>query len=162
MTHSTKIFIGADHRGFELKNKIKNLLFKKGYDVEDVGAFSLKPPCDYPKISYEVAHRVAGKKDSRGILVCMTGIGPTIAANKVPGAYAALCYNREAALLSREHNNANILVLGAKFVSPRAMLLIIDVWLKTKFAGGRHLRRVRQIKAIEREMCQRKTLDEGR
>ena len=150
-----KIFIGADHRGFELKNKIKDLLFKRGYDVEDVGAFSLEPPCDYPKISYEVARRVAGKKDSRGILVCLTGIGPTIAANKVPGAYAALCTNKEAAILSREHNDANILVLGAKFVSPREMLSMIDGWLTTKFAGGRHLRRVRQIKAIESEMCKR-------
>jgi len=150
-----KIFIGADHRGFELKSKIKNILLKRGYDVEDVGTFGLEPPCDYPKISYEVAHRVAQKKDSRGILVCMTGIGHAIAANKVPGAYAALCYNKKAALLSREHNNANILVLGAKFVSPREMLSMIDVWLKTKFAGGRHLRRVRQIKKIEKEMCKR-------
>ena len=150
-----KIFIGADHRGFELKNKIKNLLFKKGYDVEDVGTFSAESPCDYPKISYDVARRVAGKKDSRGILVCMTGIGPTIVANKAPGASAALCYNKQAAQLSREHNDANILVLGAKFVSPRKMLSIIDVWLTTKFAGGRHLRRVRQIKAIEKEMCKK-------
>ena len=150
-----KIFIGADHRGFELKNKIKNLLSKRGYDVEDVGTFSLEPPCDYPKISYDVARRVAGKKDSRGILVCMTGIGPTIVANKAPGAYAALCYSKQAALLSREHNDANILVLGAKFVSPRKMLSIIDVWLTTRFAGGRHLRRVRQIKAIEKEMCKK-------
>ena len=155
MTHSTKIFIGADHRGFELKSKIKNLLLKRGYDVEDVGTFSSKPPCDYPQIAYEVARRVSGKKDSRGILVCMTGIGHAIAANKVPGAYAALCYNKEAALLSREHNNANILVLGAKFVSPREMISIINVWLTTKFAGGRHLRRVRQIKEIEKGICKK-------
>lgn len=146
-----KIFIGADHRGFTLKNKIKELLFKKGYEVEDVGTFHLEPPCDYPKISYEIARRVAQKRGSRGILICMTGIGHTIAANKVPGAYAALCYNKEAALLSREHNDANILVLGAKFVSPREMLSIIDGWLTRKFAGGRHLRRVRQIKQIEKK-----------
>ncbi len=157
-----KIFIGADHRGFELKSKIKNILLKKGYDVEDVGTFDFAPPCDYPKISYEVARRVAQKKDSRGILVCMTGIGHAIAANKVPGAYAALCYNKKAALFSRKHNNANILVLGAKFVSPWEMFSIIDVWLRTKFAGGRHLRRVRQIKQIEKKICQRKMLGEGR
>ena len=152
-----KIFIGADHRGFELKNKIKDLLFKKGCDVEDVGTFRLEPPCDYPTIAYDLARRVAKKKDSRGILVCGTGIGHTIAANKVPGAYAALCYNKKAALLSREHNDANILVLGAQFVSPREMLSIIAVWLKTKFAGGRHLRRVREIKKIEKGICKQKS-----
>lgn len=148
-----KIFIGADHRGFELKNKIKNILVQRGYDVEDVGTYRQEPPCDYPKISYDVARRVTQEKNARGILVCMTGLGHSIAANKVPGAYAALCYNKEAALLSREHNNANILVLAAKFVSPRQMLPVIDVWLKTKFAGGRHLRRVKQIKQIEKEAC---------
>ena len=146
-----KIFIGADHRGFELKNKIKHILSKQGREVVDVGALQAKPPCDYPKISYDVARRVAQTKNARGILVCLTGIGHTIAANKVPGAYAALCYNKEAAMLSREHNNANILVLGAKFVSSRQILAIIDIWLKTEFAGGRHLRRVKQIKQIERE-----------
>ena len=146
----TKIFIGADHRGFALKNKIAGLLSKQDFEVVDVGTFQAEPPCDYPKISYKIARRVAETKNARGILVCMTGIGHTIAANKVPGAYAALCYNKEAALLSREHNNANILVLGAKFVSPPKMLSIIDIWLKTEFAGGRHLRRVNQIKKIEK------------
>ena len=153
-----KIFIGADHRGFGLKSKIKSILLKRGYDVQDVGTFGSVPVCDYPKISYEVARRVAQTKDSRGILVCMTGIGHAIAANKVKGAYAALCYNKKAALLSRQHNNANILVLGAKFVSPRQMLSTIDVWLRTKFSGGRHLRRVRQIKQIEREVCKKKDI----
>ena len=148
-----KIFIGADHRGFELKNKIASILSKKNFEVVDVGTFQPDPPCDYPKISYEAARRVAKTKNARGILVCMTGIGHTIAANKVPGAYAALCYNKEAALLSREHNNANILVLGAKFVSTKQMLSIIDVWLKAEFTGGRHLRRVNQIKQIEKEFC---------
>ncbi len=150
-----KIFIGADHRGFALKNEITSLLLKQGFEVVDVGAFQAQPPCDYPKISYDVARRVAQTKNTRGMLVCMTGIGHTIAANKVPGAYAALCYNKEAALLSREHNNANILVLGAKFVSLRQMFSIIDVWLKTEFAGGRHLRRVRQIKQIENKFIKK-------
>ena len=149
----TKIFIGADHRGFELKNKIKSILSKQNFEIIDVGTFQSDPPCDYPKISYEVACRVAKTKNARGILVCMTGIGHAIAANKVPGAYAALCYNKEAALLSREHNNANILVLGAKFVSTKQMLSIIDVWLKAEFTGGRHLRRVNQIKQIEKKVC---------
>ena len=150
-----KIFIGADHRGFELKNKIAVLLSTQNYEVVDVGTFAAQPPCDYPKISYEVARRVAETKNARGILVCMTGIGHSIAANKVPGAYVALCYNKKAALLSREHNNANILVLGVKFVSSKKMLEIIDVWLKTEFAGGRHLRRVRQIKQIENKFMKK-------
>ena len=148
-----KIFLGADHRGFELKNKVKEILSQQGFKVEDLGTFQPEPPCDYPRISYHLARRVAKTKNARGILVCMTGIGHSIAANKVLGAYAALCYNKEAALLSREHNNANILVVGAKFVSPTEMLEIIDVWLKTKFAGGRHLRRVKQIKEIEKKIC---------
>ncbi len=151
-----KIFIGADHRGFELKNKIAEILEKKGYQVVDMGTYKENPPCDYPKISYEVASKVVKSKSNRGILVCMTGIGHTIAANKIPGANAALCYNKEAALLSREHNNANILVLGAKFVFPDELFAIVDVWLSTKFAGGRHLRRVKQIRQIERDVCRKK------
>ena len=146
-----KIFIGADHRGYNLKKKIIALLENSGYQVVDVGSFEAQAPCDYPRISYEVASRVSHSKGSRGILVCMTGIGHTIAANKVPGAYAALCYSKKAALLSRQHNDANILVLGAKFVPPEKMPEIIKAWLTTEFEGGRHLRRVRQIKEIERK-----------
>jgi len=147
-----KIFIGADHRGFRLKNKIRDFLKKEGYSTIDLGTHQDEVPCDYPQISYEVASRVAAAKGSRGILVCLTGIGNAIVANKVRGVYAALCYNREAASLSREHNNANVLVLGAKFVSPRELMEILKTWLKTPFAGGRHLRRVKQIRAIERKM----------
>ena len=111
--------------------------------------------CDYPKISYDVATRVANSKSARGILICMTGLGHSIAANKVPGAYAALCYNKEAAALSRQHNNANVLVLGAKFVGESEMLEIIKVWLNAKFEGGRHLRRVKQIKEIEKKFLKK-------
>lgn len=150
-----KIFIGADHRGFDLKNEIKSVLKRHGQEVVDLGADQPDPPCDYPKISYQLAKAVAKTKDARGILICMTGIGHSIAANKVRGAYAALCYNKEAAQLSREHNNSNILVLGAKFVSKRAIFKIIDVWLKTAFEGGRHLRRVKQIKEIEKRICEK-------
>lgn len=150
-----KIYIGADHRGYNLKKKTIGILEALRYQVIDVGTFSADQPCDYPQISYEVAKRVANEKGSRGILICMTGIGHTIAANKVPGAYAALCYNKKAALLSRQHNNANILVLGSKFVPPKKMPEIIKAWLKEKFEGGRHLRRVSQIKEIEKEYCKK-------
>jgi len=152
-----KIFIGADHRGFKLKERIVRFLKKKGHRVIDVGTYQDTVSSDYPEISYKVARRVTMTKGSRGILICMTGIGNTIAANKVPGAYAALCYNHRAAVLSREHNDTNILVLGAKFVSPRNFQKIIQTWLTTKFQGGRHLRRVKQIKRIERKHCKGST-----
>ena len=147
-----KIFIGADHRGFELKEEILKLLKKNGYDVIDAGTFSAEESCDYPAIAYRVAREVVTAKNSRGILVCMSGIGHAITANKVPGAYAALCYNKEAAELSREHNNSNILVLGAAFVKKGEMPKIILTWLKTRFAGGRHLRRFKQIQALEKNL----------
>ena len=110
-----RILMGSDHRGFKLKSKITGLLRKQGYTVVDVGNHS-EESCDYPVISEKVGREVAKSKDNRGILVCMTGIGHTIAANKIQGVYAALCYNEEAAALSRQHNNANVLVPGAKFV----------------------------------------------
>lgn len=145
------VFIGADHRGFELKAEIMVFLKKLGHEVIDAGSYDVEP-CDYPLIAYEVATQVARFKKGRGILVCMSGIGHSIAANKVPGAYAALCYNKEAAILSRQHNNANILVLGAKFVPHEDLFEIIKVWLATEFEGGRHLRRTKQIAAMEKKL----------
>jgi len=149
-----KIFIGADHRGYSYKEKIIKILKNLHYLVEDLGAYDDKMSCDYPQIAYKVAKRVAGSKSARGILVCMSGIGQAIAANKVRGAYAALCYNATSAKLSRAHNNANILVLSAKFVKASQLKKIIAVWLTTGFEGGRHERRVRQIRDIEKkESC---------
>ena len=145
------IFIGADHRGFELKGRIIAFLKKQGHEVVDAGSYDAQP-CDYPSISYEVASNVVRMKNARGILLCLTGIGHSIVANKVPGAYAALCYNTEAAVLSRQHNNANILVLGANFVPEHRMLELIEAWLVTEFEGGRHLRRTKQMKAIEKKV----------
>jgi RpiB/LacA/LacB family sugar-phosphate isomerase len=146
-----KIFIGADHRGFQLKKKVFAHLTALGHQVTDVGTSVEGVDCDYPPISKDVALRVVKTAGSRGILLCMTGIGHSIAANKVPGAYAALCYNTQAARFARQHNNANILVIGAKFVGEARILAIIDAWLTAEFEGGRHLRRTEQIKAIERE-----------
>lgn len=150
-----KIVIGADHRGVKHKAKIVSLLGKLGYAVEDVGIFDDTIMCDYPGISLKVGTAVADNKNTRGILVCMTGIGHSIAANKIPGVYAALCYNKEAAALSRQHNNANVLILGAKFVPESEMYKIIKVWLSSEFEGGRHLRRTKQIKAIEKKYSKR-------
>lgn len=151
-----KIFIGSDHRGFVLKQKIVTLLNGMGLSVVDVGTDRDDVPCDYPKIAYQVAQDVVKSRNSRGILVCMSGIGHSIAANKVRGVYAALCYNKEAAALSRQHNNSNVLVVGSKFVSEKEIYQIVKIWLTAEFEGGRHLRRVNQIKAIERENFKKK------
>ncbi len=146
-----KVFIGADHRGFELKKKVIDFLKTQGQEAEDVGTHEANTPCDYPQFSYEVATNVVKQAGSRGILICNTGIGHSIAANKIPGAYAALCYNKEAAALSRQHNNSNILVIGSKFVSESELMEIIQIWLKTEFEGGRHQTRTDRIKQIEQE-----------
>lgn len=151
-----KVFIGSDHRGFVLKQKILVLLNSMGLEAVDTGTDREDVPCDYPKIALEVAKGVAKSKNARGILVCMSGIGHSIAANKVPGVYAALCYNKEAAALSRQHNNSNVLVLGSKFVPEKDIYEIIKIWLAEEFEGGRHLRRVKQIKAIEKEYLKKK------
>lgn len=150
------IFIGADHRGFMFKGKIAAMLKSLGHEVVDMGTYVLEPPCDYPAISFEVGQNVAKHKNSRGILVCLTGIGHSIAANKVPGVYAALCYSKEAAELSRRHNNANVLVVGSNFVSENTLMEIVKVWLATPFDGGRHLRRFKQIEAYERNYLKAK------
>ncbi len=144
-----QIYIGADHRGFQFKKKIIDILKSLGHEVVDCGTQDDQESCDYPLIAYKVGTHVAKEADSRGLLVCMSGIGQSIAANKVDGVYAALCYNAEAAQLSREHNNANVLVLSAKFVQSDELEKILDVWLKTSFEGGRHERRFNQIKDIE-------------
>jgi RpiB/LacA/LacB family sugar-phosphate isomerase len=146
-----KIFIGSDHRGFQLKKKINDVLRTLGYEVVDMGTHTDSVACDYPQVALQVGKEVVRNPGSRGILMCMTGIGQSIAANKVPGIYAALVYNKEAAALSREHNDSNVLVLGTQFVDESKMLGIITVWLSTEFDGGRHLRRKEQIQNIERE-----------
>ena len=145
-----KIFIGADHRGVNFKKKIIQILKTQEVNVIDLGLYDPVKSCDYPKVAYKVASEVSKSRNDRGILVCMSGIGQAIAANKVRGAYAALCYNTESAALSRKHNNANILVLGSKFVKTKDIEKILRVWLNTKFEGGRHRRRINQIKKMEK------------
>ena len=151
-----KIFIGADHRGFALKKRIGAFLEKKDIEIVDVGTTQSKISSDYPKFSFKVAEGVSKNKNARGILVCMTGIGHSMAANRVLGVRAALCYNKKAAYLSRAHNNANVLVVGANFVSQKTIFDMIDIWLKTDFEGGRHLRRIKQIDQLSKKYCCRK------
>jgi len=150
-----KIFVGSDHRGFQLKKNVEDALKALGYQVLDLGTHTDSTACDYPQIAYKVALEVVAHSGSRGILLCMTGIGHSIAANKVPGVYAALVYNKEAAALSRQHNDSNVLVLGSKFVDEASMLDIIKIWLSTEFEGGRHLRRKEQIQKIENEFSRK-------
>ncbi len=146
-----KIAIGADHGGYLLKNKLIKFLERRSCVVADLGTHSLKR-CDYPPIGYKVAASVSEGQFYRGILICKTGIGFSIVANKLPGIRAALCLTKKQAQLSREHNNANMLCLAANFLSFKKTCEIVDVWLKTEFSGGRHARRVRQISNIERKI----------
>ena len=145
-----KVSLGADHAGFELKNQIKQHLERKGLEVRDEGTNS-DDSVDYPDFARLVAHDVAGKRADLGILVCGSGIGMAISANKVPGIRAANVSSEYEAQMSREHNDANVLALGARILSADQALAIVDKWLSTGFAGGRHERRVEKIAAIEKE-----------
>lgn len=146
-----EILIASDHAGFTLKEKIRSYLEKKGLKIKDLGTYS-KERCDYPGFAYSLAKSVSTKKSDRGILICKTGIGNSIVANRVPGVRAALCYNVKAARLSREHNDSNVLVLGSAFVNIKSAKKILGVWLNTGFLGGRHRRRLNKIKKIEMQI----------
>jgi ribose 5-phosphate isomerase B len=145
-----KIALGSDHAGFELKEKIKHKLQSQGIAIDDRGTHSADS-CDYPDYAQAVADQVAAHGADFGILVCGTGIGMSIAANKVPGIRAARVVSESDAELSREHNDTNVLTLGARLTSEEETFKIIAKWLATPFAGGRHGRRVDRIMAIERE-----------
>jgi ribose 5-phosphate isomerase B len=148
-----KIAIGADHAGFELKEKIKQRLAQAGVEVQDEGTRSTES-VDYPDFAKKVGEDVAAKRADYGLLVCGSGIGMAIAANKVPGVRAANVTSEQEAELSREHNDANVLAIGARLLDEDAAWKIVDKWLHTPFAGGRHQRRVDKIAAIEREEIQ--------
>ena len=146
---STRVVaIGADHGGFELKQQLKGHLRDWGYQVLDLGTDSAEA-VDYPDFAEAVGNAVARGKAWLGIVLDSAGIGSSIAANKVPGVRAALCYDRATARNSREHNDANVLTLGAKLIAPEAAREIVALWLSTPFAGGRHQRRVDKIRSIE-------------
>ena len=135
------IALAADHRGFELKEKIKSFLKSKRIRVIDYGTHS-EESCDYPDYILRAAEAVKKGKAERAFGICHSGIGSTIAANKVPGVRAALCQNAEQAQLSRQHNDANMLILGSHYVPPEALIHLVETWLTTPFEGGRHDRRV--------------------
>lgn len=143
--------IGSDHTGFDLKKKIKNWLKKLEIECKDFGTYSTEPCDDYPFIAAKVGEAVANGVYERGILVCGTGIGMSIAVNKVPRVRAALCNDLFSAKKSREHNNANILTMGARIVGVGLAKEIVRTWLTTEFAGGRHARRVDKYSKIEKE-----------
>ena len=145
-----KIAIGCDHGGIELKSEIKKYLLEEGYEVKDFGSNS-SDSCDYPDYAVPVAEAVAAKEYDFGILICGTGIGIGIAANKVPGIRAALCSDTFSAHATREHNNANILTLGQRVVGPGLALDIVKTFLHTEFEGGRHINRIDKISEVEKK-----------
>jgi ribose 5-phosphate isomerase B len=143
-----KIAIGSDHRGFEAKQHIKAIATELGHECIDFGA-SDSNPVDYPDLAYLASMAVSKKQADRAILACATGIGMSMAANKVKGIRAALCHDELSAQISRDHNDANVLCLSADQVGVVLLRKMVEVWLNTDFSGGRHERRVRKIAAIE-------------
>ena len=145
------IVVGTDHGGFSLKPLLIRQLQAAGHRVADMGTFTADP-CDYPRIGAKVGEAVASGKAQRGLLLCKSGAGMAIVANKFPGVRAAVCQSVSAAQHAREHNNANVLVLGAEGLKSRNAATILRAWISTPFAGGRHARRVRQIRKIEEKI----------
>ena len=145
-----KIAMGADHAGFGLKEKIRQALVLQGFEIDDRGTASTES-VDYPDYARLVGEEVVQGKAERGILVCGTGIGMSMAANKIHGIRAANVTSEEEAELSRSHNDANVLALGARILDANSALKIVDKWLKTPFEGGRHATRVNKIMAIEKQ-----------
>jgi ribose 5-phosphate isomerase B len=143
-----RVAIGSDHRGFAAKEKIKSMLASKGYEVIDMGTDS-PASCDYPDTAYPTCKTVTSGKADIGILLCGTGIGMSISANKVHGIRAACCHDELTAEMARRHNNANILCLPADLIGEELTRRIVDVWLNTAFEGGRHERRIKRIAEYE-------------
>jgi len=144
-----RIAVGSDHRGFTIKSKVVDLLTQLGHDVVDAGP-QTGASVDYPDIAALVAGQVSKGEVDRGILICGTGIGMCIAANKYPGVRAAPCHDDLTAEMSRRHNDLNVLCLSADMLGERLIDRMIEIWLKTEFEGGRHARRVEKIAEIER------------
>lgn len=147
-----RISIGSDHAGFRLKTVIIEHLIAGGHQIIDVGTDS-EAPVDYPKFCAASAREVIAGRSDLGIVIGGSGQGESIAANKVHGIRAALCHDEFTARLSRAHNDANVLSLGARVLAPELALVILDLWLATPFEGGRHVARIAQVAAIEEEEC---------
>ena len=148
MESEKRLVIGADHAGFKLKQDLVEHLKKKGYDIQDVGTFD-ETSVDYPDYAEKVGRRVAEGAFPKGVLVCGSGAGVSIAANKIQGIRAATANDIESAKLIRAHNDANVLTIGSRLVDTEMALRILDTWLETEFEGGRHQRRVEKITKIE-------------
>jgi ribose 5-phosphate isomerase B len=144
------VAIGADHGGFELKEALKTTLTELGYDVRDAGAYK-KGTVDYPDFAHEVARLVSAGKAWRGIMIDGAGIGSCIVANKVPGIRAGMAYDISSAINSREHNDTNVLTLGAGMIGVNLAKQIVKTWLSTEFSGGRHTARIDKISAVEKQ-----------
>ena len=142
-----KFYIGTDHAGIELKDWTVELLREKGHEVEDFGPYT-KDRVDYPDYAHKVATAVLEDKESQGILICGSGIGMSMAANRHAGIRAALCHDAYTAMVAREHNDANILCFGERIVGKGVAESIIDAWLANGFEGGRHIQRVAKIEAV--------------
>ena len=142
-----KIVVGSDHAAYELKEAIKEKLIGEGHEVIDVGCDSAES-VDYPKYGHAVGRAVASGEAERGIAVCGSGIGISIACNKVPGIRAALCTSVEMAEMSRRHNNANVVCMGARMISQELAFDIVDAWMTTDFEAGKHLRRINELEDI--------------
>jgi ribose 5-phosphate isomerase B len=145
-----RIALGSDHRGYETKSRIAERLNRGGHEVIDHGT-SGEESVDYPDFAAAVAHSVAGGEADRGILVCGTGLGMCIAANKIAGVRAAPCHDALTAELSRRHNDANVLCLSSDMLGDRVIGHMVDIWLATEFEGGRHARRIEKIKELEND-----------
>ena len=139
-----KVCIASDHAGYDLKECIKDFLINKYVSIFDLGPFEDKS-VDYPDYAKKLAKRVKAKKSDIGILVCGSGAGMAISANKIKGIRAAVCYNLKSTRLSRQHNNANIIALGARLTKKSLSLKLVEIFLKTRFESGRHLKRVKKI-----------------
>ena len=138
------VCIASDHAGFDLKEDIKNHLIDKNISVFDLGPYNSQS-VDYPDYAKKLANRIKSKKSDIGVLVCGSGTGMAISANKIKTIRAAVCYDFKSTRLSRQHNNANIIALGSRFTKKNLSLKLVDIFLKTKFEGGRHLRRIKKI-----------------
>jgi ribose 5-phosphate isomerase B len=143
-----KIAVGSDHRGYEMKEQVKVITAELGHESIDCGT-SDSNPVDYPDTAYLAATAVSTGKADRAVLICATGIGMCMAANKIHGIRAALCHDELTAQVSRDHNDSNVLCLSGDQIGEVLLRKMVEVWLSTKFSGGRHLRRVKKIEAIE-------------
>ncbi len=150
-----KLIIGCDHAGFELKEYLLTYLRARNIEVVDWGVADEKP-ADYPDIGQAVAEKISRQEFERGILICGTGIGMSIVANRFPGVRAALCHDLYTARLSREHNDANLLVLGGRLIGKGLAQEILRVWLESEFQGGHHQRRVAKINSLDQKFRKEK------